>query len=220
MGSSTGTTSHLIMLVIIISCTIVLASATTQENNRFLTDLVPGLNCCSRTTELCASPCAGQDCTKMYEVRCGVLGSIVCTPLACSAANADECISTSACADGYTEVGSKCLKVVAGPTNYLDAITGCIAEGATLATIESQAEQDAVYALTGDTGAWIGLADFLDEGVFSWVDGTALGFTNWKNNQPNNGNNNQHCTWIRPDGEWDDVTCKRTEAYVCQMAAQ
>merc|ERR1711909_111717 len=179
MGS-TGTTSHLIMLVIIISNILVLASATNQENNRFLTDLVPGLNCCSRTTELCSSPCA----------------------------------------DGYTEVGSKCYKVVAGPANYLDAITGCIAEGATLANIESQAEQDAVYALTGDTGAWIGLADFLDEGVFSWVDGTAVSFTNWRNNQPNNGNNNQHCTWIRPDGEWDDVTCKRTEAYVCQMAAQ
>merc|ERR1712179_418520 len=219
MGS-TGTTSHLIMLVIILSHTLVLASATNQENNRFLIDLVPGLNCCSRTTELCASPCAGQDCTKMCEVRCGFLGSIVCTPLSCSVGNTAECITTSACADGYTEVGSKCYKVVAGPANYLDAITGCIAEGATLATIESQAEQDAVYALTGDTGAWIGLADFLDEGVFSWVDGTAVGFTNWRNNQPNNGNNNQHCTWIRPDGEWDDVTCRRTEAYVCQMAAQ
>ena len=75
---------------------------------------------------------------------------------------------------------------------YLDAITGCIAEGATLATIESQAEQDAVYALTGSTGAWIGFADFLDEGTFSWVDGTAASFTNWRNNQPNNGNNNQN----------------------------
>merc|ERR1711931_65508 len=111
MGSSTGTTSHLIMLVIIISYIVVLASATTQENNRFLTDLVPGLNCCSRTTELCSSPCAGQDCTKMCEVRCGFLGSIVCTPLACSIGNAAECVSTSAC-----------------PANYLAAITGCIAE--------------------------------------------------------------------------------------------
>merc|ERR1712243_255100 len=220
MGS-TGTTSHLIMLVIILSYMIVLATASSQENNRFLiTGLVPDLNCCSRTAELCASHCAGQDCTKMCEVRCGLLGSIVCPQLACSVANAAECVSTSACADGYTEVGSKCVKVVAGPANYLDAITGCITEGATLATIESQAEQDAVYALTGDAGAWIGLADFLDEGVFSWVDGTAVGFTNWRNNQPNNGNNNQHCTWIRPDGEWDDVTCKRTMAYVCQMPAQ
>jgi len=197
-----------------------IASTGLEDNNRFLTGLVSGLDCCSRTTALCASPCAGQECTKMCEVKCGFLGSIVCTPLACSVANAAQCIATSACADGYTEVGTKCVKVVAGPASYLDAITGCIAEGATLATIDSQAEQDAVYALTGTTGAWIGLTDFLDEGTFSWVDGTAVSFTNWRNNQPNNGNNNQHCAWIRPDGEWDDVTCKKTQAYVCQMAAQ
>ena len=85
----------------------------------------------------------------------------------CSVANSAQCTTTSTCADGYTEVGSKCIKVVAGPANYLDAIIGCCEEGGTLATIESQAEQDAVFALTGTTGAWIGLTDFLDEGVFS-----------------------------------------------------
>merc|ERR1711875_157772 len=172
MGS-TGTTPLLIMLVIIISYMIVLATASSQDNNRFLTGLVSGLDCCSRTAELCVSPCAGQDCTKMCGVKCGLLGSIVCPPLACSVANAAECVSTSACADGYTEVGSKCLKVVAGPANYLDAITGCKAEGATLATIESQAEQDAVYALTGNTGAWIGLTDLP---YLTWIDGTAVVF--------------------------------------------
>jgi len=193
-----------------------------EEGRGFLLGLavgVHGSNCCSKTTELCASPCAGLDCTEMCEVKCGFLGSIVCTPIACSVGNPDECVTASACADGYTEVGTKCMKVVAGQATYLDAITGCIAEGATLATIESQAEQDAVYALTGSTGAWIGLTDFLDEGTFSWVDGTALSYENFRNNQPNNGGNNQHCTWIRPDGGWDDVICKRPLPYVCQMDA-
>merc|ERR1719481_129998 len=147
-------------------------SAACHEANRFFTGIASGLDCCSRTTELCATPCAGQECTSMCEVRCGFLGSIVCTPLACSAANSAQCIAASPCATGYTQVGSKCFKVVTGPANYLGAITGCIAEGATLATIESQAEQDGVYALTGSAGAWIGYADFLDEGTFSWVDGT------------------------------------------------
>merc|ERR1712168_524699 len=94
------------------------------EEDRFLTGLVSGLDCCSRTAELCVSPCAGQDCTKQCEVRCGFLGSIVCTPLACSVGNAAECVSTAACADNYTELGlSKCVRVVAGPANYLAAIT-------------------------------------------------------------------------------------------------
>merc|ERR1711915_1116079 len=118
-----------------------IGSVASLESNRFFTGIASGLDCCSRTTELCTTPCAGQECTSMCEVRCGFLGSIVCTPLACSAANSAGCISAAPCADGYTQVDSKCMKVVAGPSNYLDAITGCIAEGATLATIESQAEQ-------------------------------------------------------------------------------
>merc|ERR1711910_10960 len=176
------------------------------------------LFCCSRTTELCLTPCAAQSCTSNCEVRWGFLGTAVCDPIACSVANPDGCTTTSTCDDGYTEVESKCFKVVAGPSNYLDALTGCIADGATLATIESQAEQDGVYALTGDAGAWIGLADFLDEGNFAWVDGTTVSYTNWRPNQPNNGGDNQHCAWVRPDGGWDDVVCGKTNAYVCQKA--
>ena len=87
---------------------------------------------------------------------------------------------------------------------------------ANLASIESQEEQDALYALTGDIGAWIGLTDFLDEGVFSWVDGAAVTYNNWMAGQPNNGENNQHCVWITLDGEWDDVTCKEIKSYICQ----
>ena len=82
------------------------------------------------------------------------------------------------------------------------------------------AEQEIVYSMAGSTGAWLGLTDFLDEGVFSWVDGTAVGFTNWRGGQPNNINNNQHCVWLRTDGDWDDVTCKRSEAYICQKQAR
>ena len=59
--------------------------------------------------------------------------------------------------------------------------------------------------LTDPDGAYIGLTDFLNEGTFAWVDGTAvcekidfqMGFTNWYFNAPNNGNDNQHCVWIR-----------------------
>ena len=93
-------------------------------------------------------------------------------------------------------IGSKCYRVVSSSANYLQAILGCVSLGASLATVSSQAEQDAVFALTGASGAWIGLTDFLNEGSFSWVDESPLTFTNWRVNQPNNGNNNQHCTQV------------------------
>jgi hypothetical protein len=148
---------------------------------------------------------------------------VFCDPVSCALANPGQCTFlttpapvTSSCETGYTSVGSKCIKVMTEPANYLTAITSCISKGAKLASIESQDEQNAVFALTGTSGAWLGLTDFLDEGDFSWVDGADVGYTNWRDSQPNNGENNQHCVWIRGDGEWDDVTCKRMEAFVCQ----
>ena len=29
-------------------------------------------------------------------------------------------------------------------------------------------------------GAWIGLSDILADGTFQWLDGSDLGFTNWR----------------------------------------
>merc|ERR1719367_433082 len=72
----------------------------------------------------------------------------------------------------------------------------------------------------GSTGGWIGFTDFLNEGTFAWVDESVVSYTNWRSGQPNNGNNNQHCTQIRPDGDWDDVICDKNQQYVCQKNAR
>jgi len=189
--------------------------------------------CCKNAARYCNRPCAGRPCTAQCRVQCGFLGQL-CEPVSCAVANPSGCSgsagtstttlapSTSSCDAGYTTVGSKCYKVVTSSANYLQAILGCVASGATLATVSSQTEQDAVFALTGATGAWIGLTDFLNEGTFSWVDGSAVTYTNWRQQplQPNNGNNNQHCTQVRPDGDWDDVICDKNQPYVCQKAAR
>ena len=162
--------------------------------------------------------------TSQCRVQCGFLSGL-CPPVSCQAANPAQCGAGgggggggggSRCSPGYTDLGRVCVDVVAGPANYLSAITDCQRRGGSLVTVQSQQEQDALYALTGSTGAWIGLTDFLDEGQFSWVDGSPLTFTNFRAGQPNNANSNQHCTWIRPDGLWDDITCKKQEQYVCQ----
>ena len=50
--------------------------------------------------------------------------------------------------------------------------------GVKLDSIESPDEQDTVFALEGSTGALIGLTDFLDERVFSWVLKAAVGYNN------------------------------------------
>ena len=126
--------------------------------------------------------------------------------------------STSECYVDFIKVEKKCYQLVTEPANYLAAITGCIKNGAVLASIESQMEQDYVSDLASTSGAWIGLQDFLNEGTFTWVDKSPVNFTNWRANQPNNNNNNQHCTWVRPDGKWDDVLCNKEQAYLCQKS--
>ena len=130
------------------------------------------------------------------------------------------------CVEGWLSAGAKCYRHFADLSNFIVANNKCITRGGTLAVINNQEEQDLVASLHPNTGAWIGAMDWLDEGKFSWVDGTWIdatrsgtglaGYSNWKNNQPNNGLINQHCVYQRDDGFWDDVTCKREENYACQ----
>merc|ERR1712012_990048 len=180
--------------------------------------------CCDRAEQFCEAPCAGQSCSAGCRVKCGFFSSL-CPAVSCGVANPAQCTggsggSTSSCDSGYTLAGSRCYKLVTSSSNYLQAVLGCERMGASLATVNSQVEQDAVFSLTGSSGAWIGLTDFLNEGTFSWVDETVLSFTNFRSGQPNNGNNNQHCVWIRADGTWDDVICQQTKSYVCHKNAR
>ena len=123
---------------------------------------------------------------------------------------------------------------------WLDAVEGCKTEGAVLASVSSADEQTQmpVKQITVDSlanamdlfqlqsmmtsnGAWIGLSDILQEGTFSWRDGSELSYTNWKTSNPNNANDEQHCVWARgDDGTWDDIVCRRTEEYICQKTAR
>ena len=73
--------------------------------------------------------------------------------------------------------------------------------------------------------------DFLDEGIFTWADGTALGSYGspvsptgsvprppWQNNQPSNSGVGQDCVVIGSNG-WNDIRCNVERGYVCQRAA-
>ena len=63
---------------------------------------------------------------------------------------------------------------------------------------------------------WVGGYDFDDETNWKWTDCSPFQHLFWGEGEPNNHKNNQHCTWIREDGKWDDLTCKDKKQYVCQ----
>merc|ERR1712062_164244 len=102
-------------------------------------------NCCNNAEQYCKRPCAGRPCESQCRIKCGFLSGL-CPPVPCQTANPGQCSGGgggSRCPPGYTDIGRVCVEVVAGP--------------ASLATVESQQEQDDIYTLTGTTGAWIGL---------------------------------------------------------------
>lgn len=195
--------------------------------------------CCLWAAAICRTPCAGRDCSSHCTVKCGFLGT-TCPALSCSVAAPTTCTSTpttpapttttsttttlapitSPCPTGYTLASAtKCWQVAPAPADWLDALTSCVQQGGTLATVETQQQQDVLASLLGPEGAWIGLSDILNEGTFTWRDDSPLLYTNWKTNgQPNNANGNQHCVQARPD--WDDTVCGKVQPYVCQLQAQ
>ena len=125
------------------------------------------------------------------------------------------------CDEGYTKVGTKCWKLFTDQKNYLDSLLACNVEGATLASVTNETEQNAMFLMAGSGATWTGLSDILDEGVYSWMDGSLLDYTNWNNGQPNNRDGNQHCVYMRgSDGKWDDIVCKRKEPFICQKTAR
>jgi len=60
------------------------------------------------------------------------------------------------------------------------------------------------------------LSDITTEDVFTWEDGSPVGFENWKKGQPDDSTGKKDCVVMRGSGKWDDVGCGTKEAFVCQ----
>jgi len=90
-----------------------------------------------------------------------------------------------------------------------------------LATITSQAENDAIRDLLKDSeidAIWLGAQDSGAEGTWSWVsgpesnqvfwkDGKTLSYANWKEGEPNNANKEDCATFVK-EGFWNDAQCE------------
>ncbi|TSM60512.1 C-type lectin domain family 4 member M [Bagarius yarrelli] len=70
---------------------------------------------------------------------------------------------------------------------------------------------------TKNDGAWIGANDQNTEGVWKWVDGTAVTNGFWNKGEPNNAEN-EDCavTGFRPAPNWNDVFCSLKYIWICE----
>ncbi|XP_050708522.1 hepatic lectin-like [Eriocheir sinensis] len=120
-----------------------------------------------------------------------------------------------------------CYKVSDGLASWPRAREACLAQYAQLAAVTSKGQQNFLAArLTANT--WIGLNDEVEEGTFTWPDGTEPGYTNWEEGEPNNSyayltlGVGEDCVEVRPeDGYmWNDELCTMERLFVCQKPPQ
>ena len=91
--------------------------------------------------------------------------------------------------------------------NWSDAQAIAKTAGGDLITINNQEEFQWVMGKFSQTQFWIGLHDSGQEGVWQWVNGEAVTYTNWLPGQPDNTGNNEdfvHMNW-KGDGRWNDL---------------
>lgn len=106
--------------------------------------------------------------------------------------------------------GSKQYVIYTDRMNWVEASAYAQYIGGHLATIPDEATN--VYLATemrrlGLTGAWIGLNDEKQEGVWVWQTGSTATYRNWARKEPNNRDRDRrgedHAV-LRSNGEWND----------------
>ncbi|HUQ07364.1 MAG TPA: C-type lectin domain-containing protein [Kofleriaceae bacterium] len=126
-----------------------------------------------------------------------------------------------ACPPGYAAAIGSCYRTVTTPVSWQAAEAACETEsfmGVAAHLVVAGSVDERVYLDAQMSGGfWIGLSDHDSEGVFRWVTGAALTYTDWVGAEPNNDFNTEDCGEYRETTDrWNDRTCSATQQYVCE----
>nr|XP_033479020.1 asialoglycoprotein receptor 2-like [Epinephelus lanceolatus] len=127
------------------------------------------------------------------------------------------------CCDRWVKLGSSCYYVSTEQKTWTESRKECQSKGADLVIINSEEEQK--FVIKFDKRIWIGLTDQDEEGVWKWVDGTALTAKYWYAPQPDDGGQpgvKEDCAemYVKssdPLLKWNDIPCSHRNYWVCEI---
>ncbi|XP_071960017.1 C-type lectin-like [Antedon mediterranea] len=143
--------------------------------------------------------------------------------------------TTGLCLSLWYPVGYNCYRVFEESLNWMDSLQVCKEHGASLATINDEAENTLVggglCSGSGNNNLWIGFNDIEHEGVWQWTTNSEedSNFQNWASHQPNNFNGaafdkyNADCATIKCSNShfWNDRNCVDIYySFVCEKERQ
>ncbi|XP_066564982.1 mannose-binding protein [Amia ocellicauda] len=118
----------------------------------------------------------------------------------------------------WKRVGNKYLVSNKELGNFDKGLKICGDAGARIATPRNKVENDVLSKFLAESQtAYIGANDRKSEGRFVDLEEKPLGFTNWKNGEPNNYKNKEDCSTVDHNGQWNDVPCESNCMIICEF---
>ncbi|XP_018411418.1 PREDICTED: pulmonary surfactant-associated protein D-like [Nanorana parkeri] len=122
---------------------------------------------------------------------------------------------------GGKQAGEKVFVTNGLEENFENAQKTCKEAGGNLATARNAADNSAVQEILHTKGetikAFLGISDLQVEGIFKYLTGEKMTFTNWNLGEPNNSKDNEDCVEIQDNGKWNDIPCNLLRLVICEF---